>query len=330
MAEIYIQKLNDQSAHSEEEIVQAVKRGKLLPNDLACLRGMNEWKPLYEIVELPLEILESFDAKAEKEYKLLTIYLKKLEETQQMWITDEHNLSLQREFENNLNLFQKQVYEFKQQFPNFEEGKFMESMLFLKHALLKIGNKSYFRRASNRSETMAGGIITGMIANRQEKNNLMEAIKIVDSAISIHNNSLARMMKASLLVETDQKDQAIQELNYIIATFSDNEETYFEARQMKDALENPPKKSGCFIATAAYGSPLAPEVMVFRWYRDEILLRSKIGIEFVKFYYLFSPPIALLISKIGWLKTFVRIVALNPLLKLLKAKKQERKDHENL
>lgn len=318
MSEIYIQKFNDQVPHTEQEILEAVNSGKLSPNDLACLRGMNEWKPLYTIVELPTEILENFDAKAEKEYKLLTIYLQKLEESQQLWINDEHNSALQRDFENKLNLFQKQVYEFKQQFPDFEEGKFMESMLFLKHALLKIGHKSYFRRASNRSETMAGGIITGMIANRQESNNLMEAIKLVDSAINVHNNSLARMMKANLLTEINQKEQAIQELNYIIANFSDDEETYFEARQMKDSLENPPKKSGCFIATAAYGSPIAPEVMIFRQYRDETLLNSKLGTFFVQIYYCLSPPLASLISKRKILRAVVRNVILSPLVGVIK------------
>jgi hypothetical protein len=57
------------------------------------------------------------------------------------------------------------------------------------------------------------------------------------------------------------------------------------------------KKSGCFIATAAYGSSLAPEVLTFRRFRDEILLTSKLGSIFVEFYYFVSPPLAWLISK---------------------------------
>lgn len=317
--EIYIQKLNDQKSHSEDEVLEALLNGKLLPNDLACLKGMNEWKPLYILVELPSEILAVFDARAEKEYKLLSIYLQKLDEAQQVWLDDEHNLPLQREFQNKLNLFQKQVYEFKQQFPDFEEGKFMESMLYVKHALLKIGHKSYFRRASNRSETMAGGIVTGIIANRQEKNNLMEAIKIVDSAIGVYDNPIARNMKAFLLIEIGQKEQAIQELDYIIANFSDDEEIYFEARQRKDELINPVKKSGmCFIATAVYGSPIAPEVVLFRQYRDEVMLNSKLGTGFVKIYYYLSPPLASLISRTLILRVIVKNLVLSPLIRVLK------------
>ena len=56
------------------------------------------------------------------------------------------------------------------------------------------------------------------------------------------------------------------------------------------------QKSGCYIATAVYGSYDAPEVWVLRHYRDYSLRKTKPGRSFIKAYYAISPKIA------DWLK----------------------------
>ncbi len=70
---------------------------------------------------------------------------------------------------------------------------------------------------------------------------------------------------------------------------------------------------GCFIATAAYGSPLAPQVQLLREVRDRFLVQHPIGNAFVGYYSKASPPMAAIISKSETLRSLVR-GALVPLL----------------
>jgi hypothetical protein len=78
------------------------------------------------------------------------------------------------------------------------------------------------------------------------------------------------------------------------------------------------KKSGCFIATACYGSNDAPEVLALRSFRDEVLLKISFGKTLVQFYYLVSPIIANFITKRRTLKDMIRLLLVKPLVSLIK------------
>lgn len=70
---------------------------------------------------------------------------------------------------------------------------------------------------------------------------------------------------------------------------------------------------GCFIATAAFGSYLDPQVVVLRHFRDNVLMKSSPGRSFVKLYYTYSPPVADFIYEHDSLRLLTRW-ALTPLI----------------
>jgi len=76
---------------------------------------------------------------------------------------------------------------------------------------------------------------------------------------------------------------------------------------------------GCFIATAAYGSPTAEQIDVLREFRDVVLLKSTLGSLFVALYYRLSPPVADFIAGNEVLRTLVRELLVDPIVWLVKA-----------
>jgi hypothetical protein len=69
----------------------------------------------------------------------------------------------------------------------------------------------------------------------------------------------------------------------------------------------------CFIATAAYGSPMEPHVMVLRHFRNRFLLTNSVGTWFVHTYYRLSPPLAHWIARHETARSIAR-AALWPLV----------------
>jgi hypothetical protein len=63
---------------------------------------------------------------------------------------------------------------------------------------------------------------------------------------------------------------------------------------------------GCFIATAAFGTPMAEEIQVLRDFRDSYMAGNPVGRSLVSLYYKTSPPIAQFIDEHPAVKPVVR------------------------
>lgn len=77
-------------------------------------------------------------------------------------------------------------------------------------------------------------------------------------------------------------------------------------------------EEGCFIATAAYGTPAAKEIGILREFRDDKLYQSPIGKNLVNIYYRTSPPFANFIAKHDFLRAIVRKILIKPVIEIIK------------
>lgn len=75
---------------------------------------------------------------------------------------------------------------------------------------------------------------------------------------------------------------------------------------------------GCFIATAAFGSEFAPEVLYLRQFRDSVILKHDSCRTIIDFYYFVSPSCAQFISRYLWLRSAVRKLIILPFIRALR------------
>lgn len=127
-----------------------------------------------------------------------------------------------------------------------------------------------------------------LVVDRSQRAVWERAIAAVDKAAELDpqdTDPLRQRALIALLWEEDKR-KARQLAEHILALKPDQ----FQAKKI---LEKVPHESGpCFVATAAFGSEDAQEVLVFRRFRDQVLSRSRAGRTFIRTYYRIGPLLA--------------------------------------
>lgn len=147
-----------------------------------------------------------------------------------------------------------------------------------------------------------------------------------DSAYVCEAGSLAAGATLDISVEATVTASSAFDVQYaVVAEGSDDPDPSNNGTSATQSvnLQAPPppvasgSSSNCFIATAAYGSFLEPEVVTLRQFRDRWLLTNRPGQAFVSWYYRVSPPVADRIATNNLLKALVR-AALGPVVLAIK------------
>lgn len=137
------------------------------------------------------------------------------------------------------------------------------------------------------------------------------ALEYINKSLDLDpNNPIYLNLKGLLLwqgkgekIEGSELIEKAAKLDPTNITIQHNLKNINESKESKD----------CFIATAAYGTPLAVEINELRVWRDTKLTTYFFGRKFIKYYYRLSPPVANFISKRQRLRACIRFI-LKPII----------------
>ena len=124
--------------------------------------------------------------------------------------------------------------------------------------------------------------------------------KAILGKLSHQQGEFAPEQKEAILEGIEKAEQQAKEEREAVEETAelpiDSEDTITQTPDNNEKEVGTAEKSGCLIATAAYGTELAPQVQLLRETRDNVLFSTGSGTAFMagfnEFYYTFSPTLA--------------------------------------
>ena len=186
--------------------------------------------------------------------------------------------------------------------------------------------KTLDEQISEMKDSLEESISTGqleIISEEKSKTKNKDSYTIEAISLFSQNDSTINVKFKQIIITFQDKFYTLayssQEDNFDdnLDSFEETVNSFVILSEEESPNETPIGNGGCLIATATYGSELAPQVQQLRELRDNIVLNTKSGSafmsEFNQFYYSFSPLIADFERKNSIFKESVKLT-ITPLL----------------
>jgi uncharacterized protein YjbI with pentapeptide repeats len=181
-------------------------------------------------------------------------------------------------------------------------------------------------RASLRGSTIAGLVCEGVVFREADLSGADIQLfpgtdsKPVDFTNANFTGATIKLILPIPIILTGAKMNGCR---VVPTTTSTNPQDVASYNQARDAFfsglseeQRAQMKGRCFIATAAWGSEQADDVVHLRAYRDEILLRARAGRMFIATYEAVSPPLARFIARSAFARRLARSLIVRPARRL--------------
>lgn len=180
---------------------------------------------------------------------------------------------------------------------------------------------TYYINAAARNEGQETADNAIMIATLYDSGGKVIAIGKALAEAGRGSSNITAGSQAPFGIAITQKLQTYKTAQYSLVVDSDQYVSDAVVLQASGpGLSGNQNQSGCLIATAAFGSELAPQVQQLRLFRDGIALKTSAGSSFMNvfngWYYSFSPSVADYERQAPWLQSTVKTM-IYPLLGIL-------------
>lgn len=166
-------------------------------------------------------------------------------------------------------------------------------------------------------------MLAGAAVNHYSNHSTVDTAKSECSGRVVAAGTILQQLEAALKSDFADKSDSILTVQKIYLKFISDYARWYKSSYLdeeiarltneikaQDSSYTPPevKSSGCYVATAVYGSYDCPQVWTLRRYRDFALAETWHGRAFIHLYYAVSPTIVKWFGKTGWFKKLWRNV----------------------